>query len=466
MKRIAGLILALLASNVLMHNLGFVEGQTLPLAGIGRSGGSGGGASPSGSNGDVQVKSGSGFGAFGGSTCSVAGTFASIVGTNGAFTCATPAGSAVSTAGVDGNLQVKSGATLAAYGGGSCSIPGQMATVTSASGVFTCATPTTVNTVFNAADGTMLIRSGTYSVTGFGGAACSINGQVATVVGINGALTCATPTTLNTVANAANGTLIVRSGTYSVTGFGGTSCSINGQFASAVGVNGGLTCATPSASGSGTVSAGTTNRLAKYTASTTVGDSAATDDGTTLTYTGTGGLVASQVTTNGTGASITTANVTGVSTPPSGQTALYSDSTKKLFCSINDAGAITCLSGRRGLSFDIGVPGGTALTTAYTSLAYLRVPFACTLSAYNLAIDSGTITVKFSRVAAGGISTPTLSNAINTSGVSIATFSTATHSTSMSDFTSTAISADDLLGMHITAVSTAAYVNAVLQCDM
>jgi fibronectin-binding autotransporter adhesin len=44
-------------------------------------------------------------------------------------------------------------------------------------------------------------------------------------------------------------------------------------------------------SGSGTVASGTINVLAKYTATgTAVGNSLATDDGTTLTYTGTGGL--------------------------------------------------------------------------------------------------------------------------------------------------------------------------------
>lgn len=47
------------------------------------------------------------------------------------------------------------------------------------------------------------------------------------------------------------------------------------------------------AGGSGTVSSGTTNTVAKYTASTTVGNSLLTDDATTLTYSGTGGIVTS-----------------------------------------------------------------------------------------------------------------------------------------------------------------------------
>lgn len=46
--------------------------------------------------------------------------------------------------------------------------------------------------------------------------------------------------------------------------------------------------ATPS--GSGTINSGTTNNLPKYTAATTLDDSLLSDDGTTLTYTGSGGI--------------------------------------------------------------------------------------------------------------------------------------------------------------------------------
>lgn len=45
-------------------------------------------------------------------------------------------------------------------------------------------------------------------------------------------------------------------------------------------------------SGSGTISAGTTNRLPKYTAGTTIGNSLASDDTVTFSYSGTGGISA------------------------------------------------------------------------------------------------------------------------------------------------------------------------------
>lgn len=117
----------------------------------------------------------------------------------------------------------------------------------------------------------------------------------------------------------------------------------------------------------------------------------------------------------------------------------------------------------RGLGFTIGDPGGSALSAASTTTAYLTVPFACTISAYDLAIDAGTITVKFWKVGTG-TAIPTSSNSINTSGVSIAS-GTAIHSATLTDFTSTAVSANDILAMNVTAVATAKYVQGVLQCD-
>jgi hypothetical protein len=117
----------------------------------------------------------------------------------------------------------------------------------------------------------------------------------------------------------------------------------------------------------------------------------------------------------------------------------------------------------RGLSFTIGDPGNpSALTTS--SVTYLAsVPFACTISAYNLAIDAGTITVKFWK-AATGTAIPTSSNSINTNGVSISS-GTAIHSTTLSDFTTTSVAANDIMAMAVTAVSSAKFVSGVLECD-
>lgn len=117
-----------------------------------------------------------------------------------------------------------------------------------------------------------------------------------------------------------------------------------------------------------------------------------------------------------------------------------------------------------GLSFSIGIPGGTALTVANTTTDYFAdIPFACTINSYALAIDAGTITVKFWKVA-GGTAIPTSGNSINTSGVAISS-GTRIQSSTVSDFTTTAVAAHDQIAMNVTAVATAAYVNGVLSCQ-
>jgi hypothetical protein len=117
---------------------------------------------------------------------------------------------------------------------------------------------------------------------------------------------------------------------------------------------------------------------------------------------------------------------------------------------------------KHGLSFTIYNSAGLAAATSIASTDYLTIPFGCTIDAYNLEIDAGTITVKFWKKATG-TAIPTSSDSINTSGVQIST-GTAIHSTTLSDFTTTTVNANDIMAMNITAVSTAQYVNGVISC--
>lgn len=254
-------------------------------------------------------------------------------------------------------------------------------------------------------------------------------------------------------------------------------------------------------------------------------NSLATDDGTTLTYTGTGGASVDHLVTTG---AATTSNFTAIvapGTPAAGVANIYVDSTTKVFSNKDDAGAVsqtfraqaavsnqwiaslpasgiptitqpafTNISGSvaasqmpaltgdvttsagavattlgasykiRGLVFVIGDPAGSALSAASTTTAYMTVPFACTIAAYNLAVDAGTITVKFWKVATG-VAIPTVGNVINTSGVAISA-NTAIHSTTVTDFTTTTVAANDIMAMNVTAVATAKYVSATLQCNL
>jgi hypothetical protein len=111
-----------------------------------------------------------------------------------------------------------------------------------------------------------------------------------------------------------------------------------------------------------------------------------------------------------------------------------------------------------GYTFD---GGGSALTSGLTR--YLTVPFACTLSAWNIAVDTGTATLKTWKVGTG-TAVPTVSNTLSTSGVSIAS-GTAIHSATMTDFSSTTVTANDIFGFNLYAVSTATQVNFILECD-
>lgn len=116
--------------------------------------------------------------------------------------------------------------------------------------------------------------------------------------------------------------------------------------------------------------------------------------------------------------------------------------------------------------FDIACAGGlvTTATNVCATSGYITVPFACNIQAYNLTVDNGTITVKFIKIATG-TAIPTIgSNSISTSGVGIST-GTAIHSTTLTDFTTTAIAQNDIIAMVVTAVTGANQVTGVLQCQ-
>lgn|ERR1043166_1969094 len=82
---------------------------------------------------------------------------------------------------------------------------------------------------------------------------------------------------------------------------------------------------------------------------------------------------------------------------------------------------------------------------------YWTCPFAGTISAWNLTVDSGTITVKIWKIATG-TAHPTSANSINTSGLSLSS-NTNIHSTTLTDFITTAVAVGDIFAAEVTAVS-------------
>ncbi len=222
-------------------------------------------------------------------------------------------------------------------------------------------------------------------------------------------------------------------------------CSSN-LFANAIAANGDLTCAALTLAGAQFANQGTTTTVLHGNAAgnPSFGPIVAADI-TSATITGT--QIASSVALAG---SPTTTTQSADDNSTKIATTAYVDRMKS-----------------HALSFSIGDPtNSSALTTSSVSQT-LTVPFACTISAYNLAFspgDTGTITVKFWKVATG-TAIPTISNVINTSGVGIAS-GTAIHSTTVSDFTTTAVAANDMIAMVVTAVATTKSITGVLQCDL
>lgn len=95
---------------------------------------------------------------------------------------------------------------------------------------------------------------------------------------------------------------------------------------------------------------------------------------------------------------------------------------------------------------------GSALATGNTTVPF-TIPYAGTITGWSISVDSGTATCKVWKKAAG-TAIPTIADVINTSGVAI---STGTHirSATVSDFTSTAVTAGDQFIVALTAVSSA-----------
>ena len=122
----------------------------------------------------------------------------------------------------------------------------------------------------------------------------------------------------------------------------------------------------------------------------------------------------------------------------------------------------TSPSNIRGLTFTFD-GGGSALSAG--KVVYLRTPFACTIVSWSIASTTAeTDTVALWRVATGGTALPTSSNSISTAGVSL-TSGTAAYSTTLTDFTSTAIAANDWLAASLTAVTASHFVNYTLGCQ-
>lgn len=112
---------------------------------------------------------------------------------------------------------------------------------------------------------------------------------------------------------------------------------------------------------------------------------------------------------------------------------------------------VTTITNLRKGSVGAGKDGGGATISTGKISGYFTCPFAGTISAWNIAVDTGTITIKVWKIATG-TAVPTSANSINTSGISLSS-NTYIRSTTLTDFTSTTVTAGDIFAFNIEAVS-------------
>jgi hypothetical protein len=115
----------------------------------------------------------------------------------------------------------------------------------------------------------------------------------------------------------------------------------------------------------------------------------------------------------------------------------------------------------RSFGTTFGDTTGTALTSG--SVVYFTVPYACTIAAWNISVDAGTVTFDVWKIASGS-AIPTVSNAITASAKPALSSGTSLHSTSMSGWT-TAVTANDIFGIKLDTVATAKYAEIDIQCN-
>lgn len=105
--------------------------------------------------------------------------------------------------------------------------------------------------------------------------------------------------------------------------------------------------------------------------------------------------------------------------------------------------------------------GGALLTPGRT--AYIPVPFACTISAWTITADAGTVTMDIWKKSAG-TSIPSASDTITASARPALSTGTWLRSTALTGW-NTSVSGNDILAINLAAVSNASVASLVLECN-
>jgi hypothetical protein len=122
--------------------------------------------------------------------------------------------------------------------------------------------------------------------------------------------------------------------------------------------------------------------------------------------------------------------------------------------------AVAAVSAARAIGYSFN-GNGSALSAGATG--YLTVPFACTISAWNMSVDQGTAAVDIWKLPTG-TSIPNSGNSITASAMPAISTGTSIHSTTLAGWT-TAVATNDIVGMKLSAVASATFVNLTVECD-
>ena len=115
----------------------------------------------------------------------------------------------------------------------------------------------------------------------------------------------------------------------------------------------------------------------------------------------------------------------------------------------------------RFIGVAVGDPAGAALATGV--LGYTIAPTACTITGWDIIVDSGTATVDV-WVIATGTAKPTVANTITASAKPAISTGTAVSSTTLTAWT-TAIAAGDRIGFNLDATSGPKYITVGIRCQ-
>lgn len=202
----------------------------------------------------------------------------------------------------------------------------------------------------------------------------------------------------------------------------------------------------PVANGGTSLTAGTSGGIPYFNATSTMASSAALAANQIVLG---GGAGTTPATLGSLGTTTTVLHGNAAGAPTFGAVTLTTDVTGILPIANGGTGQSTGLVEKIAVFVVNG--NGSAVTTG-TVAGTARIPFACTLSGWSITgtAASGTNTIKIWNTATG-TAIPTISNVINTSGVSLTT-GTAVNSTTLSDFTDTTYAQYDMMRCAVTAV--------------